>query len=652
MANTMTLPEDDVTSVATLVGFFEEAESNTTDARKYAERDRDYYDNRQWTADEEAKLRKRGQPIVTFNAIQRKVDYMSGLERQTRRDPKGFPRTPKDEGSAQAATDALRYVCDDTQWDNVRSAAWDNLIVEGQCAVIVTAKEGRQGIDPDLHHIGWDRFFADPHSARVDFEDARYLGFITWDDLDNAKEMFPGKDDILDAALTDSAKAETYDDKPKWGLWSDAKRRRVRYCEIYYLKGRTWYQCIFTKTGHLVGPQPSPYLDEDGKPENPIKAVCLRRDRDNNTYGDVRVMIGPQDDLNKRHSKALHLITMRQSRVSRGAGVDADEVKRELAKPDGSITADKDEFEILPTNDMAAANLNMMQISKAFIDGLGANAALAGKNEADMSGRAILAQQQGGMVEIARAMDRLRMLSLSVYRSMWARIRQFWDAPRWIRITDDERNLRFVGLNQPVTVAELAQKVAQGDEQAIEDAHEFLGKFNPQLVQIFDAALRGAEEAGRIMAMFIQRNGDQVVKIENPVAELDVDIVIDEGVDTPTVQAEQFDTLAKVLPTAVNLPPPYLKALIMASALRNKDQLLDEVEKAAQGPQIPPEVQQQMEQMQQAIQQLGQKFEESQQALQDKSAETQIKAFEAQTGQYEAETDRLQALKPEQQQAA
>lgn len=96
-----------VQDVTHCVRMFEEAEDSTREARERAERDRDYYDGKQWTSSEEAALKKRGQPVVTFNRIQRKVNYLKGLEAQMRKDPKCFPRTPGDDGSAQAATDAL-----------------------------------------------------------------------------------------------------------------------------------------------------------------------------------------------------------------------------------------------------------------------------------------------------------------------------------------------------------------------------------------------------------------------------------------------------------------------------------------------------------------------------------------------------------------
>lgn len=653
--------EGDVTSsdVTSLVRMFEEAEQTTQEARKLSEQDRDYYDSKQWTSAEKKKLERRGQPVVTYNRIQRKIDYLSGLEKQQRKDPKAFPRTPKDEDAADAATDAIRYVCDDEAWDAKRSEAWDDLLIPGTCAVLVGHKNGKMGPDPALFQIPWDRFFYDPHSSKADFSDARYMGIVTWYDLDTALLKWSGKEDVLNSTLASDITTDTYDDKPKFKLWADAKRRRVRVVEIYYLKDGQWARCVFTKSGHLEDPAPSPYMDEDGKPENPIKAMSLYVDRDNNRYGAVRVMISPQDEINKRRSKGLHLITMRQARVGLSSANDMEKIRKELAKPDGLIAGDKDDFEILPTADMARGNFEMLQEAKAEIDLLGANAALAGKNENDMSGRAILAQQQGGMVEVARMFDRLRSLSIAVYRAIWNRIRQMWRDEKWIRITDDERNLRFVGLNQKVTVAQLAQEVAQGDEQAMQTAAKLVG---PQLLQ---AAMQGDQRAQAMVGMFVQQNGDQVVETRNAVNELDVDIVIDEGMDTPSVQAEQFELLAKMMPGAPpNLQPILWEALFEASAFRNKDKL---IEKMNQGP--PPE-QQQMQQQQQELAMAGAEAEvektksetvkniaQAQSAGQPQAEPQSVDPIDVarvnldhqqnQIDGYRAETERMEAMKPE-----
>lgn len=546
--------------VAELVRMFEEAEEGTQDARRKAERDIDYRDGKQWTADEEAKLRERGQPVVTFNRIQRKVNYLKGLEAQTRKNPKAFPRTPGDDGAAQAATDALRYVCDDQDWDSKRSEAFDDILTPGTGAIMVGAQRTRNGIDPALVHIPWDRFFHDPHSRRFDFSDAAYMGIVTWMDCAKAKRLFPGYEDVIESTWASARNSDTYDDRPKFSLWADHRRRRVRIVEIYFEHEDEWWSAFFTKAGYLSEPGPSPYLDADGRPECPIKAVSAFVDRDNNRFGEVRMMISPQDEVNKRRSKLLHRNNSNRLRISRAASVpggeDASAIKREMAKPDGIIFAESGEVELIGDSGATAVEFQLLQESKAEIDLLGPNAALAGKNENDASGRAILAQQQGGMIEVALLMDRLRHLSLMVYRSIWARIRQYWDAPRWIRVTDDERNMRWIGLNAPRTMLDVARERLQGDPDAE-----------------FKLALLARDPRAQM-----------VVEVQNHVAGIDIDIVIDEGMDTPTVQAEQFDTLSKMMPAMTQLPPEALELLVTASSLRDKDKMLAIIAKMKQGP--------------------------------------------------------------------
>lgn len=531
---------------------FEAAEDATYDARKLAERDIDYFHEKQWTAEEKSALEKRGQPVVTFNRIKRKVNSLQGLEKQTRKDPKAFPRNPDDEDAARAATDALRFICDDSNWDDKRSEAALDLAVAGTAAVMVGVKQTKRGIDPEIVRIAWDRFYYDPHSCDFDFADAKFKGVVVWMDLDDALAQYPNAVEALEGTWKQARDSETYDDRPKWNMWADYKRRRVRVCEHYFRTPQGWAYCVFTKGGFVVEPMPSPYMGEDDQPECPIKAVSLYVDRDNNRYGEVRTMIGPQDEINKRRSKALHLISQRQVRVSPAVSNDPREIRKELSRPDGVFIGEAGNVEILPTNDMAAANLQLLQEAKAEIDLLGPNAALAGKNEAQMSGRAILAQQQGGMVESATYLDRIRVLSMQVYRSVWCRIRQFWKEERWVRVTDNEMNVRFVGLNRPITMLQVAA-------QQMGVTKENLAQQPPEVQQ-------------QLQLLAMDPRAQQVVGYENNVTELDVDILIDEGMDTPTVAAEQFDQMLKMAGSGLPIPPD---VLIEASSLRNKDKLLE-----------------------------------------------------------------------------
>lgn len=596
-----------------MVRQFENAEEVTRPAREKSEKCRDYFDDKQLTADEEAELKKRGQPPVVFNEIKPKVKTMLGLEKQTRKDPKAFPRNPDDEDAARAATDAIRYVCEDSRWDDKRSGAAKNLAIEGTCAVKVGLKGTKQGMDPMIARIAWDRFYADPHSSEDDFEDAQFLGEVVWTDLDDALGKFPDAKEALEGTWIQAKDTETYDDKPKWNLWADYKRRRVRLCEHYYREGGKWMFCIFTKAGFVVEPQESPYIDADGEPECPIKAISLYVDRDNNRYGEVQAMLSPQDEVNKRRSKSLHLTNTRQIRVSPAVSQDPNEVRKELARPDGVFVGEQGDVEVLGTSDMLMGNLNLMQDAREHIHRTGANSAMAGKDTGGQSGKAIALQQMGGMTEAADFLDCIRRLSLAVYRSVWGRVRQAWNEERWIRVTDNEQNVRFVGLNKPITAIQAEAKRLGVDKANMEQA-------DPQAVSY-------------LQAMAALPVAQQVVGVENNVAELDVDIIVDEGIDTPTIQAEQFDQLSQVMPALINLPPPYAKMLVMASSLRDKQQILEMLDEMSAAPPVDP-MAEQMKQIAVAGEAAKVAETESKTAKNMASAEatiagTQISAFEA-----------------------
>jgi hypothetical protein len=552
-------------TITDLVRKFEEAEEASQEARLEAERARDYYDGRQLTDAEIKALKKRRQPIVIENLIQPKIDYLCGLERQTRTDPKAYPRTAMHEEDATAATDALRYVADDQTLDVKRSFVFQNMLVEGYGGVEVIAHQTKDGIDPKIVGLSWDRIFFDPHSCQHDFSDAMYMGFVTWMDATEAKERWQGKEAIIDQTVSKGSPSitETYDDKPKWTHWSDKARQRIRIVTIYCKKVDGWYRCVFTLAGELEPYAPSPWLDDEGRPENGMILQSAYVDRDNDRYGPVRHWISLQDEVNKRRSKFLHLSNSRQMRISPALGLKAEAARSEMSRPDGVFVGEAGDIEVIGTGDMAAGHFNLLAEAKQAIQLTGPNATMQGKSGQDQSGRAILALQQGGMTEMAPLLDNLRHFNVRVFRAIWNRIRQFWTAERWVRVTDDEKNVRFVGLN--VTKGHMA------------------------IMKVKDA-LKSGDIDEAMAAQYAQQiqSDPSMMQPANAVAQMDVDIQIDEVSESPSLQIEQFEQLAKLAPMA---PPQYLptmfELMIEASNLRNKDKLREITKKMSQPQQDP-----------------------------------------------------------------
>ena len=178
----------DVTLHADLVAKFESSEDTTRSARERAERDVDYFDNKQWTAKDAKTVEERGQAAIVKNRIRQKVKYLQGLEQQQRTDPRALPRTPKHDFDANDCTDALRFVVQSNRFDQIRSATWWDMVVAGWGGYSITAEFKPPMNEPKIviKRIRWDRMFWDPFSAEVDFSDATYLGEVIWMDRDEA----------------------------------------------------------------------------------------------------------------------------------------------------------------------------------------------------------------------------------------------------------------------------------------------------------------------------------------------------------------------------------------------------------------------------------------------------------------------------------
>lgn len=544
MENTVATEEkadDGLLDVADLVRMFEESEDSTFTSRKLAERDRDYYDNNQLTDEETKALKKRRQPPVIDNRIKTKIDYLVGLEKQQRIDPRALPRTPLHEDDADAASQALKYVADTEDYDNKRSGVWRNLLIEGAGGISVAVEPGYNGKwQIVLRRWAWDRMFWDPHSAETDFSDAGYLGGVIWMDYADALLQYNNKKDILDATMAEAANAsQTYDDKPKFRLWADKKRKRIRICQIWIKKKEQWYFAEYTKGGILKS-GPSPYKNDKGESDCEMIFQSTYVNRDNERYGLVREMISLQDAINKRSSKSLHLLNTAQIVTEEGAVDDIEKTRREASRPDGVIVVNpgySDKFKFETRTDLATSHFQLLQDAKNSIDLKGPNATQMGdkaQGSAAASGRAIIASQQGGMIQLGDLMDHLRHMDKRVFRAIWNRIRQFWTSEEWVRVTDDERNMKWVGVN-----------------------------VDPARVQM--AMQQDPSLAGKISG--VVRN----------VAELDCDIIIDEVPDSVTPALEQWQGLVELAKAGVAIPPDVL--VKSAPNLKNKDALLEQMNK-------------------------------------------------------------------------
>jgi hypothetical protein len=550
----------DVNKIKDQIEYFLDATHN---ARILSQRDRDYYSGYQWSEQELSELNRRKQAPITVNRIKPKIEGLKGLLQMRKTDIKAFPRNSDDEEAAHAITDALRYIEDNNDYDITDADVFEDMVVEGYGAVIVDVLKDSKGENNIIiSRIPWDRFYYDPHSIKKDFTDARYLGQMLWLDEDQIKDLFGNRVKLEDLSKHYDANHgydDTFEDKPRYWISQEQGRTRYRVAQHFYLQKNQWRVAYVSGTTYLEKPQLSPYIGEDGQPSCPIIGQSCYIDRENQRYGEARAFIDLQKEINHRRSKALHLLSSRQTAAPRGAVENVDALKRELAKPNGHVeyNGQARDFEVLPTNDFTQGQLNLYLDAKQELDAQSMNAQLSGeRSSGDLSGKAIDRLQSAGSLEVSSIFSSHNSFKKRVFRQAYAMIKQYWDKPKWIRVTDDQDNLKFTGLNHEVTVQEFLENIindeSRGEAERKGAAFEFT-----RLMQEQSPVLQ------------------EIVEVKNKVAELDVDIIIEESADIVNIQQEQFATLAQF---AQGRPEIALEDLIALSNLRNKDELIEKIE--------------------------------------------------------------------------
>ena len=191
---------------------------------------------------------------------------------------------------------------------------------------------------------------------------------------------------------------------------------------------------------------------------------------------------------------------------------------------------------------------------------MGATVGQANLQEANaqgaLSGKAIARLQQSDTIETNRQYQRLRNWELNILRQSWGRIKQSWDEEKWIRVVDDQDALRWVGFNIEIPLQQfLEEKINDESEEA--HVRKVAAQAYTQMMEVEDPRLQ------------------EMIETQNPIAELDVDLILDQSFDVINMEEEQFQMLAQF----ASAGDVDIIDLIEVSQLRGKDDLIEKIEK-------------------------------------------------------------------------
>lgn len=497
-----------------------------------AKESRRYRHGAHYSSEQVEALRKRKQPVVTFNRISRKIDGVVGLVERLRQDPKAYPRTPKQEQGAELATAVIRYVLDEQEWKAKSPIVGSDGATEGIGGIEINIEAGDKG-DKEVAFeiVNPDSFFYDPRSARLDFSDARFMGVGKWMDLDQAKEMFPDKADELEASSYSGQELTANPDREQ--KWFISASKRVRVVDHWYLWKGQWCFCIYTGAMKLM--EGKSYLfDEKNKTICKYVMFSANVDHDGDRYGFVRQLKSAQDEYNSRRSKGLHELNTRRIVAETGAFDDIEVARREAARPDGIVIKNKG-FEAAFDDTARIANIEgqfkFMEHAATEIENFGPNPAILGQGVENKSGRAIQLLQQAGVSELGPYILAYRGWKIRAYRALFNAVQKHWTAERWIRVTDDNDLAQFIQLN----------------------------------------------------GIGIDPNTGQPTII-NAIGSLDVDIILDESQDSINMQADAYDTLMALAQQGEAIPPQVMIELapLQSSVKKRIMDMLAQAQQAAQ----------------------------------------------------------------------
>lgn len=511
--------EDAVACLRQCEEWFDEAKDAQAQSRFERMRDHDYYDGYQYDEATLYTLLEREQAPLVFNLVKTVCDWVTGTERRTRIDWNVLPREDDDVRLARYKKDLLKYLSDVNKVPWHRSKAFDDCVISGLGWMEECLANDRLEEPLVARYQDWRSMWYDPYSRMPDLSDCRYIVRAKWLDLDYAIAMAPDREAQLRAAAHnifdgDYESVEDESELPQVfghlremgrthrspviarGTMSLRRRarQRVRVFETWFKKPEkrslvygpttefhnqpyseanpdhaslrrdglitvtdavtdTMHVAIWIR-GHLLAKQDSPYR-HNRFPFTPFWA--FREGRDGSPYGVIRQLRDPQDDYNKRRSKALFLLSTNQVIYEEGAIDEDDEanVLAEVAKPNGQIRVrrgalSEGRIQIRAGAELVSGQVQLMNEDKENIyEVSGVTRDNVGQESNAVSGKAILAKQQQGAVSTASLFDNLRLAHQLSGEKMLSNIEQFMSLPKQFRVIGRNGQIEMLKINQP-----------------------------------------------------------------------------------------------------------------------------------------------------------------------------------------------------------
>lgn len=523
--------------------------------------DEDFYDSIQWTAEDEQVLKERGQAPIVYNVIATSINWLCNTQKRLRTDFKVLPRRKDGGKQAERKTQLLKYLADVNRTEFSTSRAFEDAVKVG----IGWLEDGAQGEDDGeavySRYESWRNMLWDSASVQRDLSDCRYTIRSKWLDEDVAVAMFPDRKGLItrsadeadqygqDMQHGDDPMDSIEDELDATGDTSSSlfqyRRQRVRMIEVWFmhpvkvqrLKGGQFsgelydegsrghseeiemgkavvtekvmmrMHCAIMTTAGLVFFSESPYR-HNRYPFTPVWGN--KRGRDGMPYGAIRSLRGIQEDINKRASKALAILSSNKVIMESGAVDDISAFKEEVAKPNAVLVVNQNKrLEIAVDRDLAPAHIELMSRSISMIQQVGGiTDESMGRTTNATSGKAITARQEQGQLATAHFFDNLRHARQLQGEKQLSLIEQYFSDEKEFRITNMRGTPQYITVNDGlpenditrtkadfvISESEWNATVRQAQTQELLEVMQQLAPVSPQVVMaMLDLVVEGMD---------------------------------------------------------------------------------------------------------------------------------------------------------------
>lgn len=467
-----------------------------------AANDEDFYMGNQWTKDELSGLKKNGMAPIVVNRVMPVIQQEMSIFLSKRPTFRYLPQADDDVERAKIYSDAASHVWNVSNGDSQLARSAQDYFVTGAGYLLAYvdgfADEGRGEVK--FKHVPWADVYPDPNSREPDLSDARYIFISRLIDKETLKFFYPDKEGLIggldeengpvtDRPISNPQLTQTRSGEIQFA--SPGKKGKVRVIESYRKIRKKRLKLFDTRTGESRIVEPK-FFDASMAPATirtmefwdiavlvtvtagkgtkmdeyemaidryPLVPMYLHHNGNPFPKGDVAVIKGMQQEINKRRSIMIHNASLAGNSkwlAEKGSIPDKEEFEKNGARPGKVLEYRRSSQgdaprEVMPQQ-LPSAWIQLEESAKGDLEyAVSVFAHMMGSSQdAPETYRGLLALEEAGgrkqRQKAIHARHALRNLGIVIQQL----IQQTYTGPKMIRLVgEDSGEIRKVFLNEP-----------------------------------------------------------------------------------------------------------------------------------------------------------------------------------------------------------